>query len=190
MEESRKILTQKSNAGRALVLSEGASQRLKAGDLKTAIADLREAVSLNPESLDAHFLLASTLWQASADPMEITTLLRRVLKLNPGHAPAHHQLGLVFESQGKRAEAMAEYRIAVELAPSFIEARRALGKAAMEVKDWDTAVAQFRGVIAWAPKDAAAHHQLSLALKALGQLDEAESELRAAQQLNPALKSP
>ena len=85
---------------------------------------------------------------------------------------------------------MAEFRIAVELSPSFIEARQALGKAAMEIKDWETAAAQFRGVIAWEPGDAAAHHQLSLALKALGKTEEAEIELRAAQQLNPSIKTP
>src|SRR5262249_1614997 len=79
---------------------------------------------------------------------------------------------------------------AVELAPGFIEARQALGKAAMEIKDWETAAAQFRGVIAWEPKDAAAHHQLSRALRALGQTEEAEAELRAAQQLNPSLNAP
>ncbi|HZF40949.1 MAG TPA: tetratricopeptide repeat protein, partial [Blastocatellia bacterium] len=150
----------------------------------------REAVSLDPESPGAYFLLASTLRQSSADPVEVTKTLRRVLELNPRHAPAHYQLGLVFESQGKRAEAMAEYLIAIELSPSFIDARHALGKAAMEIKDWETAAAQFRGVIAWEPKDAAAHHQLSLALKALGQIEEAESELRASQQLNPSLKTP
>jgi tetratricopeptide (TPR) repeat protein len=97
---------------------------------------------------------------------------------------------MALESQGKRLEAMAEFRIAVELAPGFIEARHALGKAAMEIKDWETAAAQFRGVIAWETKDAAAHHQLSRALRALGQTEEAEGELRAAQQLNPSLKAP
>ena len=72
----------------------------------------------------------------------------------------------------------------------FIEARQSLGKAAMEIKDWETAAAQFRGVIAWEPGDASAHHQLSLALKALGQTEDAEIELRAAQQLNPSIKTP
>jgi Flp pilus assembly protein TadD len=163
---------------------------VKAGDLKTAIAELREAVSLDPESPEAYFLLASTLRRSSADPVEVTKTLRRVLELNPRHALAHHQLGMALESQGKRSEAVAEFRIAVELSPSFIEARRALGKAAMEIKDWETAAAQFRGVIAWEPGDAAAHHQLSLALKALGKTEEAEIELRAAQQLNPSIKTP
>jgi protein O-GlcNAc transferase len=190
MEESQKILTQKANAGRALVLSESAARRVKAGDLKTAIAELREAVSLDPESQGAYFLLASTLRQSSADPAEVIKTLRRVLELNSRHAPAHYQLGLVFESQGKMSEAIAEFRIAVGLSPSFIEARHAFGKVAMEIKDWETAVAQFRGVIAWEPKDAAAHHQLSLALKALGQVEEAEIELRAAQRLNRSLKTP
>jgi tetratricopeptide (TPR) repeat protein len=85
---------------------------------------------------------------------------------------------------------MAEFRIAVELAPSFIDTRHSLGKLAMEIKDWETAVAQFRAVIAWEPGAAAAHYQLSLALKALGRIEEAESELRAAQKLNPSLKTP
>src|SRR5262249_7469934 len=81
MVESQKALTQKPNAGRALVLSEAAAQHVKTGDLKTAIAELREAVSLNPELPDAHFLLASTLRQSSADPIEIIRALRRVLEL-------------------------------------------------------------------------------------------------------------
>ena len=189
MEESQKILTRKADAGRALVLSESAAQRVKAGDLKMAIAELREAVSLNPELTEAWFLLASTLRQSSAELIEITKALSRVMELNPRHATAHYHLGLVFENQGKMAEAIAEYRMAVEIAPSSVEARRALGKAAMRVKGWETASTQFRGVIAWAPNDADAHHQLSLALKALGHIDEANLEFQTAQRLNPSLKS-
>jgi tetratricopeptide (TPR) repeat protein len=139
---------------------------------------------------EAWFLLASTLQRSSAAPFEITKALTRVLESNPKHAQARYHLGLVLESQGKMTEAMAEYRMAIEIAPGYSEARRALGKAAMQVKDWETAATQFCGVIAWAPNDAAAYYQLSLALRALGQIDDANREFQTAQRLNPSLKSP
>ena len=81
-------------------------------------------------------------------------------------------------------DAIAEYRTAVDLAPSLIEARRALGKAAIEIKDWNLAASQFRGIIAWSPNDPEAHYQLGLVLKAIGKIDESERELKAARQLN------
>jgi tetratricopeptide (TPR) repeat protein len=184
IEESQRILTRKANAGRAMVLSETAAQHIKSGELTRAIAELYQAISLNPEMLEAYSLLGSTLQQNSGDPLEIEKAFRRVLELNPRHAIAHYQLGLLLEKQGKRSEAIAEYRTAIDLAPSLVEARRALGKAAISGKDWETAATQFRGLIAWRPKDADAHFQLSASLKALGQLDEAEQELQTARRLD------
>jgi tetratricopeptide (TPR) repeat protein len=133
-------------------------------------------------------LLASTLRQASADSTEISKTLKRAIGIDPRHAGAHYQLGYEYENQGKKTEAIAEYRIAVDLAPSLIEARRALGRAAIDIKDWELAASQFRALIAWAPKDADAHYQLSVALKSIGRLAEAESELQTARKLNPSHK--
>ncbi len=188
LEASQNILTRKTNAGRALVLSESAAQHLKSGDLTKAIERLREATTLDPELFDAQWSLSSALRRASADSGEISKVLGRAIEINPRHAGAHHQLGLEYEKQGKKSEAIAEYRIAVELAPSLIEARRALGKAAIAIKDWELAASQLRALIAWAPRDADAHYQLSVALKAAGRGAEAERELQTARKLNPSHK--
>ncbi|MCI0664144.1 MAG: tetratricopeptide repeat protein, partial [Acidobacteria bacterium] len=155
-EEVEKILKQKANAGRSLILTESAARRVTSGDLSGAIAELREAITLNPESIEAHFLLG----QVSSDPLEILKTFRRVLELNPRHADAHYQLGIALEKQGKKSEAITEYSSAVELAPSHVDAHRSLGRAALALKDWETAAMQFRAVLAWIPNDPEAEEGL------------------------------
>jgi len=44
----------------------------------------------------------------------------------PAHASAHEWLGKLYEQTGKRAEAMAQYRLALELNPKLKEARQGL----------------------------------------------------------------
>src|SRR4029079_5488624 len=61
MSEAERMMTQKANAGRALVLLETASQHSNAGNLKSATSELRDAISLNSELLEAHLLMASVL---------------------------------------------------------------------------------------------------------------------------------
>jgi tetratricopeptide (TPR) repeat protein len=109
-----------------------------------------------------------------------------VLEMNSAHAPAHFQLGLLLAEQRDKAQASAELEKAIRLAPGLVEAHVALGKLAKESQDWATAVRQFEAVVAWKPKDAAAHYDLAAALKASGQSEEAEHEIRLAQELDHA----
>jgi superkiller protein 3 len=169
MSEAERIMTRKSNAGRALVVLETATNHAKAGDLKAAIVELREAISLNPELLEARLLLASTLRQSSVDSPEIVKELMRVLELNPRHASAHYQLGLLFESRGKFVEAAAEYNNALMVAPGLIEARRALGNVAMSTRDFAGASLQFRTVVSWRREDTEARFDLGRTLAAKSQ---------------------
>ena len=45
---------------------------------------------------------------------------------------------------------------------------------------------ELKSVLAWSPKDVAAHYDLAKALKASGQTEDAERELRVAHELEPA----
>jgi len=86
---------------------------------------------------------------------------RQVLQLNPNHALAHLQLGLLFSDKG--------------------EAHCGLGRLAADSRDWETAVREFQALVAWNPEDAAAHCDLAASLKASGQVEQAAHELEMAQ---------
>ena len=100
MEEAQKIMAQKANAGRALVLSESASRRVKAGDLENGYRRTSRGRLARSESPETYFLLASTLRRSSADPVEVKNA-----QASPGiesqARPAHHQLGMAPREPGR-----------------------------------------------------------------------------------------
>ena len=106
-------------------------------------------------SNDAH-QLGRLMRDWGGDPEEAIASFRHVLRLDPERAEAHYEIGVTLERSGRKADALEEYRIAVEMAPCHARAKEALGRAALEAKQWSTASAQFRGVLALQPKNIAA----------------------------------
>ena len=48
---------------------------------------------------------------------EATMRWKHIIEKEPGNAPAHNNLGVAYESKGKFASALAEYKQAIELDP-------------------------------------------------------------------------
>jgi superkiller protein 3 len=48
---------------------------------------------------------------------------QRALELDPNYALAHNNLGIVLEAQGKRPEALRQYRLALDANPDYEDAR-------------------------------------------------------------------
>ena len=61
---------------------------------------------------------------------------------------------MTLQKTGTAADALKQLRKAVELAPSLVEAQRALGNLALESGDHSTAKGAFDAVLAWEPNDA------------------------------------
>jgi tetratricopeptide (TPR) repeat protein len=162
-EEAQRIDTLHRARGRAVVLLQAAADHLQAGDTAKALAELREATTLSPDFAEAHWQLATSLWQSSGDLAEIIKELHTVLELNPDHARAHYQLGLARKKQGMTGLAKAEFSRALELAPSLCDARRALAEMAGADRDWPKAIAEYQKYLAWRPNDDAAQKALSMA---------------------------
>ena len=97
-----------------------------------------------------------------APPAEVIKILRRVIDLKPDEAQGHLELGLLLERMGA-AEAAGELKRSLELAPSLIEAHRALGKMALAARDWGTARSEFSAILAWDWNDRDARAELSIA---------------------------
>ena len=183
--ESRKIESEKSSIGRAMVLIEKASEHIKQGEYAKAVGLLREAATVSPRFPETHYQLGLALRQSSADEAESETAFRRVIDLDPNRAVAHYQLGMLLRKRGDLVNASSELRTATNLAPSLVECYRELGQIALAARDWATAEAEYKKFLAWEPGNAEVHYDLATALKAQGHLDEAAQELRIAQRLNP-----
>ncbi|MBE3598089.1 MAG: tetratricopeptide repeat protein [Limnochordaceae bacterium] len=90
-----------------------------------AEGQLREAVRLAPERVDAYLVLAQSLMDAGrwADAAELLKQANRVDHLLP---EIHDLLGQAYEHLDQLPAAIAEYRRALELDPQYLPARRHL----------------------------------------------------------------
>jgi tetratricopeptide (TPR) repeat protein len=81
-----------------------------------ALADISKAIELRPKSVDAlckRAELQVRMGQMQAARLELGT----ALKLDPNHGPSHHALGGVLFLEGKYADAIKEFDLAVKTDP-------------------------------------------------------------------------
>jgi tetratricopeptide (TPR) repeat protein len=90
----------------------------------------RKALELDPESVTAHFNLASSLAR-SGEFAEAESHFRAVLQKDPG-TQAYTGLGIVLWEQGKREESITNMRAAIEADPNNATAHDQLGKMLVE----------------------------------------------------------
>jgi tetratricopeptide (TPR) repeat protein len=85
------------------------------------------------------------------------------------------------------AEAVAEYRKAIELNPKHASSHNNLGNALHAQGQVAEAIAEYRKALEFNPQLASAHNNIGRALRDQGQLDDAITEYRQALRLNPRL---
>jgi len=140
-------------------------------------------------------LMIST-WRLSHIWHDSESYNRYILSIEPRCAIAHNNLGLILSDQGKTAEAIAEYRQAIELNPEALGARgnfgqvlgslyTNLGKALFVQGRTAEAVAAYRKALEIDPEVPEAHNNLGVALASQGQIKEAVAHYRQALKINP-----
>lgn len=98
---------------------------------------------------------------------------------------AHNNLGPDLAAAGKLDEAVAHFREAIRINPTYADAHSNLGLALASQRRLGEAVLHYREAIRLFPGHARAHANLAVALQALGRTDDAIRELEAALKLNP-----
>jgi tetratricopeptide (TPR) repeat protein len=155
------------------------------GKLVEAMAEYREAIRLQPNFALAHANLGTALGQQGKLDEAIATV-REAIRINPDDAEAHNDLGLILRGQGKPAEVMAAFHEAIRLKPDLAEAHISLGAVLCDVvHDYTAAEAEFREAIRLKPDNDIARHNLGIALRAQGKLDQAIAAYREAVRLKP-----
>jgi Dolichyl-phosphate-mannose-protein mannosyltransferase/Bacterial transcriptional activator domain len=97
-------------------------------ELRGGEAQLRAALAQDPGFPAANDQLCALLIYADRAPEAVPSCTRAVAS-QPESADLHHQLGVALEASGRRPAAIAEYRMALRLAPGNPRSADALAKA-------------------------------------------------------------
>ena len=179
------------------------------GDLDEAQRAYDRALRLAPEFADAHLNLG-TVHQQRGDIIPARDCYERAVAIEPNLAEAHNNLGTLLKDQGRVDEAIERYERSLSVDPGYADANVNLGSAHRDRGDLHSAVACYRRALelmpappcpesardadrrgALPPEDAeaaaygrdvraACHGNLGMALKALGNVEEARKSYATA----------
>ena len=154
---------------------------LASGDLLGARAELREALRLQPDLVQARFSLGTALY-LSGDVDSAIDAYRTVIRQQPDLAHAHLHLGTSLMVTHAWAEAQSSLKTAVSLQPDLVPAHYSLGIVRDRLGDRSGAIESYREALRLRPDHAEAHYHLGLALRQNKQETEATKEFLAAAQ--------
>jgi tetratricopeptide (TPR) repeat protein len=99
-------------------------------EYRETIAEYRRAAAeVEPEGWQPHFNLALAYAQMPGRETEAIEEYRTALRINPGSAQAHFQLGNALQKMGRLEDAIAQYQAALALNPDVPEVRYELAYA-------------------------------------------------------------
>jgi lipopolysaccharide biosynthesis regulator YciM len=107
-------------------------------------------VTLHPDSADANYYYALGLWklrsaaQDKRSSTKVESLLKTAIQVNPQHAAASLQLGIVHSDQGAYNEAISDYRKALDADPGMEEAHYRLAQAYRQIGNAEKAKEELR----------------------------------------------
>ena len=119
----------------------------------------------------------------SLDPMQ------RAIRLLPGDAEAHLNLGKAFRDLGRPEQAEEAYRTAIGIKPEYVEAHYNLGAVLKVLGRPEQAAEAYRAAVRYRPDYAEAYSNLGNLLRDLGRQGEAEQAFRTAIRIKPDFAS-
>lgn len=129
--------------------------------------------------------LAALTWRQSANYVSAETLYRATIASNPGAWLAHNNLGLILASDGRVAEARAEFEEALRLDPDVPEHHMNLGRLLVADGELQEGAAHLTEAIRLDPLNADAFSNLGVALLREGRVPEAVTQFENAVRIQP-----
>lgn len=114
------------------------------------VEKLHRYVTLQPKSADANYYYALGLWKlrnaahGKGSATEVESLLKTAIQINPQHAAAALQLGIVHSEQGAYKEAISDYRKALDADPGMEQAHYRLAQAYRQIGNSEKAKEELR----------------------------------------------
>jgi DNA-binding winged helix-turn-helix (wHTH) protein/TolB-like protein len=135
-----------------------------------------QALSLDGESAETHVALAQIKLMHEWDWKSAREHALRALQLNPSSPDAHSVYARYLRTAGKVAEALSQREQALALDPFRADLREQLGLERYFARDYQTTVAQARGIVGKDPSNLSAHVDLCFGLGRLKLFQQAVAE--------------
>ncbi|HVF71558.1 MAG TPA: tetratricopeptide repeat protein [Chthoniobacterales bacterium] len=152
----------------------------------------RRAIAVSPNNDVANYNLALLALDRDRIDEAVQHLQSALTGRNDKETASHlspallrNVLGIALARKGRHADAIAEYRKAIELRDYFADAYTNLATALWAKGDRSEAIEHFRKAKDIPPEDARSHLRLAMALERAGQTSEAITEYRRALDLDP-----
>lgn len=113
------------------------------------------------------------------------SLFSHAISVTKDNEPAHLCLGQVYEMEGRKADALSEYRIGLKLNPYRVKTYSNLAHLLAGSGQTNEALAELRAALRLYPEDALSHDSLANLLADSGHTNEALAEFRVAVRINP-----
>lgn len=164
-------------------------KQLDEGDVNSAVDSFNQALQSDPNHPKALIGLARCFLLASGQEPTLAekagSLLDKVLQLAPKDAEAVIYRGVVHEAQGNLNKARQHYERGVALDPRLFIGHFNLGRAAGQMKHWDTAVRALEEAVRLEPDNASGIYSLGIGYKESGNIDKAVETFRRFVEVNP-----
>jgi tetratricopeptide (TPR) repeat protein len=111
---------------------------------------LRRFLTLQPQNADANYYYALVLWKrrnstpGKNDITRVESLLKSAIQIDPKHAAAALQLGIVHSEQGAYGDAISDYQKALAANPEMEEAHYRLAQAYRQIGESEKAKEELR----------------------------------------------
>ncbi len=151
-----------------------------------AIHAFGQVVKLRPDYADGYINVGLTYieWEKYSSARDS---LDKALALSPNNARAFYYLALVERRSANPDAEIADLQMVVEQYPQSRDARRELGISYYQQHQYDEAIKQFETLQSIDPDDVAAHYNLSILYRRVGQKEKAaeQAALFATKQIDP-----
>ncbi len=161
---------------------------IEKGQSAEAIRLLEQALQLDPDNTQAHFILGLEFLKLPGRMADARTHFHTVVRLTPRDSQAQNNYAFTLASvPGRLPEAIAHYEAALRVQPDYAQAHNNLGAALMKMPGRQAeAVAHYETAVRLKPDMADARFNLAIALlKVPGRLDDAIRNFEALLQLQP-----
>jgi protein O-GlcNAc transferase len=140
----------------------------------TARADLEQAIELDQNSYQAHFLLGN-VWIKSNDVDKAIAEYHKAITLAPNHPRTYYQLALALQTQHQEAEAESMLHQALAIDNHYAPAHVELGRMLLTQNHLTGAVEQLNLAVQNNPSSEQAYYLLAKAYAQLGEKDKSDA---------------
>ncbi|HLT30527.1 MAG TPA: adventurous gliding motility TPR repeat lipoprotein GltE [Myxococcaceae bacterium] len=156
------------------------------GDCDTALEQARAALVRDPELLDPTKVMMRC-HLTRKDLARARLVAQRALRAAPNDPDILMVIGNIFMEEGKVDLAKVQFKAAVTAKDDYAPAHQVLADLAMREENWPRAEEHLRKLLQVNGNNAAAHLNLGIAYRGLGQADKAMQEYDEAEKLDPGL---